>query len=421
MSERKTPQWLLAGLTAAVPVVLLLLLEFGLRVAGFGSVEPLFLPSTSYPGYLEANGTVARRFVSDPTAPPITKIDAVFFRREKRTGALRFVVQGGSTAAGFPYGRFASLAGMLNDRLRLDFPEREVEVISTAMSAVNSYTLLDFAAEIAAIEPDVVLVYAGHNEYLGLLGVGSAFSVSGSQSLNRAFLALRGLRIFQGLRRVLSSLRAAEGARVVDEDVTLMARVVGESEIELDSELFRRGVSQFRDNMSGLLAVYQRRGIPVMLGTLVSNEGDHWPFLSRDDGERSAKDYYARGLELESAGDYPAARAAFREAKERDLLRFRAPEAMNEVIRELSAQYGAVLVDVQAAFAAASPHGIVGNELMLEHLHPNVRGYALLADQFYEALRARGEGFEAAENTRSLATSRPVSEIDRLAGEYPRR
>ncbi|CAM5180859.1 hypothetical protein [Alishewanella longhuensis] len=57
------------------------------------------------------------------------------------------MVQGGSTAAGYPYGMGAALAGMLEQRLRRTFPEQPIEVVNTALSAVNSYTLLDFADE----------------------------------------------------------------------------------------------------------------------------------------------------------------------------------------------------------------------------------------------------------------------------------
>ena len=52
---------------------------------------------------------------------------------------------------------------MLEGRIRASQPTRYVEVINTAMSAVNSYTLLDFADEIIAQNPDAVLIYAGHN------------------------------------------------------------------------------------------------------------------------------------------------------------------------------------------------------------------------------------------------------------------
>ena len=80
---------------------------------------------------------------------------------------------------------------MLGDRLETVFPGREVEVITTAMAAVNSYTLVDLADEIIEIRPDAVLIYAGHNEYLGILGVGSTYALSGSRAIKLAFLRAR--------------------------------------------------------------------------------------------------------------------------------------------------------------------------------------------------------------------------------------
>jgi tetratricopeptide (TPR) repeat protein len=35
-----------------------------------------------------------------------------------------------------------------------------------------------------------------------------------------------------------------------------------------------------------------------------------------------------------------------------------------------------------------SSNGIIGNDLMLEHLHPNLEGYFAIADSFYNALRS---------------------------------
>jgi tetratricopeptide (TPR) repeat protein len=100
--------------------------------------------------------------------------------------------------------------------------------------------------------------------------------------------------------------------------------------------------------------------------------------------------YYAKGRLLDAARRFREARAAYLAAKDRDALPFRAPEAMNRIVREEAARAGATVVETQAALAAASPGGIIGKELMLEHLHPNVDGYFRLADTFYEALRAEG-------------------------------
>jgi len=123
---------------------------------------------------------------------------------------------------------------------------------------------------------------------------------------------------------------------------------------------------------------------------------------------------------LEYQEDYPAARRAYLAAKDRDQLRFRAPEAFNAIIRETAADRGARVVEVQDAFRDRAGHGIIGNDLILEHLHPNLEGYFLLADAFYEALHASGAigAWEHAVPGDQAWSEIPVTEVDRLRGAY---
>ena len=165
--------WLFRVSLLAIPVLFFVLLEAGLRLGGYGHSYPLFIAVADAPGYLQANPEVVRRFVVEETREAGVEIWPVPFPADKVPETLRIIVQGGSTAAGWPYGFGASLAGMLQQRLQATLPRRNIEVITTAMTAVNSYTLMDFAEEIIAQQPDVVLIYAGHNECLGVLGVGS--------------------------------------------------------------------------------------------------------------------------------------------------------------------------------------------------------------------------------------------------------
>lgn len=405
--------WVLRLATAAVPFVLLAIAEGGLRLAGFGQgLEPLFIPSPDQPAFKLANPRVALRFFADPAAAPSVAIETGYFRASRPPHALRLIVQGESSAAGFPYGLGASLAGMLDARLERAYPEREVEVISTAMAAVNSYALLDFAPEIVGERPDAVLIYVGHNEFLGILGVGSTLRVAGSSLLTRAFLATRELRSRQLLERALPSTPPTGASQAPG---TLMERVAGERSIPLDSALYRRGVAQFEHNLAALLATYERARIPVFIGTLASNERDQPPFAGA-----AAREAYARARDLDSRGAAQAARAAYREAKDLDELRFRAPEIFNDIIRRIATRHGGTVVDVQARLAAASPIGVVGETLMLEHVHPNLEGYFLLVDEFLKALLASGVTGAAGialsdeESRRAI----PLTDVDRRLAEY---
>ncbi len=417
---------LLALTTLLLPCLALAALEGGLRLAGIGRDLPLFADAPKQPGYRSAQRDVARRFQPTPGGALLTKIDEIYFRAIKPADGLRIFVQGSSTAAGFPYGPFASLSGMLEQRLEVSFPGRRVEVVQTAMSAVNSYAFVDFADEILAESPDAIAIYGGHNEYLGLLGVGSTISAGRALAVTRAYLALRPLRLFQLLQHAVAAARRALADPVAPEAgiSTLMQTVAGEKQIPLGGALYERGLEQLRSNLERLLSRYAEAGVPVFIGTLACNERDHPPFDGRPapgsaPGD-SADAWFARARELDAAGDFAAARRAYLEAKDRDQLRFRAPEAANQVIREVAEHHGAIVVETQRALALASPGGIIGKELMLEHLHPNLRGYFLLADAFYDAIAASGRlgAFERQLPEDSAWEQQPLTELDRLAGEY---
>lgn len=426
-SKPLTPahHWLFRLSVLAIPVLFFVLLEAGLRLGGYGHSYPLFIAVADAPGYLQANPEVVRRFVVEETREAGVEIWPVPFPADKAPETLRIFVQGGSSAAGWPYGFGASLAGMLQQRLQASLPERNIEVITTAMTAVNSYTLMDFADEIIAQQPDAVLIYAGHNEYLGVLGVGSAVSAGRTRPVVLAYLALRDLRILQLLKHSYLGLTtpAAAAEAPAQSGGTLMRRIVAKPHIAFDAPLYHRGEAQFRDNLTVLLERYRDAGIAVFIGTLASNEKDLAPFasllaegtdaaawrrhletgidalfdgdtdlastsleeaLALDDSAASV--HFALGRLFEKQGEYAAARLAYLEARDRDQLRFRAPQSFNRIIRAVAAEQGAQVVEVEASLLDHAAHGIIGNELMLEHLHPNLGGYFLLADAYYQAL-----------------------------------
>ena len=408
-----------------IPVLFFVGLEAGLRLFGYGDDYPLFEPIEGYPQYLVQNRDVARRYFAQQANVPTALHDV--FDAEKGADEFRIFVQGGSTAAGFPFYHGGAFSRMLEHRLQETFPDRKIEVVNTAMAAVNTYTLLDLADEIIEQSPDAVLVYAGHNEYYGALGVGSTESLGPFRGLVNTYLQLRRFRTVQLLRDALAGAAGLFADGDTGDGGTLMARMVGEQTIPYGSSTYDLGLRQFRSNLSDLLATYERAGIPVFVATLASNERDQPPFetvfapatdheawqaamtrgveaLERGEAgaaraafgaavaldSLAAAGFYALGRASEAAGDTADAREAFIAARDRDALRFRAPEAFNAIIREEAAEHGATVVEAQANLRRAAPGGTIGAEHMLEHLHPTVDGYFLLADAFYDALQTAG-------------------------------
>ena len=136
------------------PVIILASVEGILRIAGAGKEIPLFEEDPDNQEYLLMHNRIAERYFIDPAAAPGVRYPS--FRKEKPENGLRIVVQGASTVAGIPFKKGGAFPAMLEHRIQKAFPEKEVEVVNTGITAVCSYTLLDLADEIVEIEPDAV-------------------------------------------------------------------------------------------------------------------------------------------------------------------------------------------------------------------------------------------------------------------------
>lgn len=425
-------------IAAALPIILILLVEVVLRLFGYGEGYQLFNRVRGENGveYLVVNPNLSKKYFKDTDFKADSQSD--LFLRQKTDSTFRVFVQGASTVVGYPFYRGASFPRLLKHRLSRTFPEKNVEVVNTGITAVNSYTLWDVTDKIIDQKPDLVIIYAGHNEYYGALGVGSSASVGSHPVLVRSYLKLKNLRFFQLIENALTGLMGtgAQNKKSVTE-TTLMEVMAREQEIPLNSEAFTAGISQFEGNLKRILDKYERHGIPVILSTLVSNEKDVKPFISDDlDKEnfvesiekskpevhelaqKNADAAYILGQHyLERNPD--SAKKYLHLAKELDLLRFRAPEKINEVIMQQAHERKLPLVDMKNIFESKVPNGILGDELVAEHVHPNVEGYFVMADAFYEKVKALNllENWENYVTYEEAFDDIPVTQIDSLKGK----
>jgi hypothetical protein len=88
------------------------------------------------------------------------------------------------------------------------------------------------------------------------------------------------------------------------------------------------------------------------------------------------------------------------------------------LIRELATASDSRLVDVQRALASASRDGIIGADLMLEHVHPNAEGYFRLASAYVPAMTGWLGPPSVAVDDETARREMPLTEVDRLHGEY---
>lgn len=403
-----------------MPVVVLILFELVLRMSGYGSDLRLF--KTDQTGkYYYLNPQIGKRYFTQETNATNGNID--FFRKEKAPGTLRIFVLGSSTALGFPYMYNGAFPQMMKYQLQQYYPDLDVEMINLSLTAINSYAILDIAREIPNYQPDAVLIYAGQNEYHGTLGIASSCKFAGNPLFKRLFIQSKKLRFMQLIYNIIYSSNKANPS--TDLHLTLMERLAAGQKIPFNSSAYKAGVIQFEQNLNAILNTFSSRKIPVVIGTLVTNQRGIHPFESAISNPELAGEwnrYYEDGklalekkdtlealrlfssankldstsaecqfklAEISSARkNYQSARKFYIHAKELDQLRFRAPGIFNQIITKAAAAHQNVfLADVSAAFDSVSPHQIVGNELLLEHVHPNLTGYYLMAETFFKSLK----------------------------------
>jgi tetratricopeptide (TPR) repeat protein len=330
---------------------------------------------------------------------------------EREPGSLRVLCIGGSSMFGTPYEMNANIPAILRKQLRHLYPDREVEVINLGASAINTNVIADLAPAMARLAPDLVVLYAGHNEFYGPDGVGASWLEKKLPSLVRLKYTMRDLA---SVRWIQSQLRSFWLSRRRSSEKNLMRQVSAGALVRLKSEEADRIFTLFEQNLERILQTFRHRKIPLLVCDVASNL--LFPPFAADSvsGLDVADTLLARGhpeqaermlrsmLAVDSSNafvDYRLGRAALAQtregeakrwlekARDEDLLKFRAPSRINRIIHETCLRLSVPCVSADSALDSASPHGITGETLFWEHLHPRAEGYYQIAGLMLRAIQ----------------------------------
>ena len=381
--HRKPPKWFYL-VVFLIPLILIVLLEISLRVFNYGVDNHQWLPVTKEKYVLNPN--IAYRWFYTTKGIPYSNQSS--FDIVKKPNAFRVFVLGGSSGAGYPFLPNGSFSVYIKKRLQLLYPDIPIEVVNLSMSAINTYALRDMMPEVLEQKPDLILIYAGHNEYYGALGVGSMESLGTSRAVVNFVLWLNRFKTVELLRNIIKSISGVfSSTGNKNSGGTLMARMAKNQLISYNSDTYNKGIKQFEGNLKDILEMSKNAGVPVIIGTLTCNLKDQHPFVSvNQQNSPSANDVFKEAQNKLNSGNQKEAIQLFRKAKDLDALRFRAPGEINSFIINEARKYNYPVVQVDSAFNAVSPDGIVGNNLMTDHLHPTINGYKLLGKLFFRTM-----------------------------------
>jgi len=402
---------LFAVLTFALPLVLLAAVELLLRFAGWGG----------YPAWIREGGTLPSGetvcFVEPAAAEPyffanpmrVGYPDQTDLLMPKPEGTVRIFLVGESAAKGFPQPRNLAISSFLQAMLADACPGQKIEVINLGTVAVASFPLVYQVRDALRFSPDLFVFYTGNNEFFGAYGIASSVAAGSLPPWAlRVMRAARGLALVQALDSLL--YRGADGSR------TLMEAMIGQTFIPSDSPLRAAAARNLRANLGTMLEEVRAAGLPAVVCTTASNESGMAP-LGADDlggldeqqrtelesllaeaavagdparavdllGEaarlapRHARVHFLLGQSLARAGQTVEAGRAFLQARDLDTMPWRPISLLEQTIREVARDEGAVLCDVAEIFRGQSPEGASGWDLLDDHVHLSLAGQAAAA------------------------------------------
>ncbi len=414
-------KWVFRLAALLLPLLLFAVIEIGLRQSGHYWPTDFWIKGEK-PGELVPNTRFADRFVG-PVQARMPRSTRVIERPPENT--LRVVVFGESAALGDPepaFGMSRCLEALLENR----FPDKKVEVINTAVTALNSYAIREAARSSRRLNADFWVFYAGNNEVVGPFGPAAVSSGSPPSLLTaRLGLKLRATALGQWLTHWQG--RTSDGLSLTQRWTGLELFV--DRRIPAEDPRLQTMRDNFRSNLGDAVRFGLGSGAKVLLGTMAVNLVDCAPFASpsrlttndvkfaqwapaaaaaRAEDERGAvaeavaawqkaaalwpedaETRYRLGMARLNAGDSTTGRADLAMARDLDMVRLRADSGLNQVTRDLAqsrAAQGVRLVDADRSLRGTDPERPPGMDTFLEHVHLRPEGNYRLARMFAETI-----------------------------------
>lgn len=389
-----------ALLALIAPLVLLVLAEWALALVGwFPPVRYLLKEERDGATYVRSNPAYGRLFLNRVDIPMPSPL---WVRKDPTPGVRRVVLLGESAAAGFPHDEF-NLARLLEHQWLNRFPDQPIEVVNATMVGVNSHILRNMASEVRQLDPDVLILLAGHNETIGPYGPASVFGrFHASLPLIRLNLWARNTRVGQALaefaHRIVSGgrewprwsgLEEFSSVRLADHDPRL-------------DVMARHAAANFRD----IVRAASRNGIRVLVAVPPVNLTD-WPPLAsaepalsdelaetqwqqgKHDQLTSAWQVYRMARARDRGGDPVGAWPLYRRALDLDEIRFRADHRIRDLLLRLDQVRPpdqVRVVDLDRMLHEDNPLFMTDRDYFCEHVHFTFAGRAWVTARLADAL-----------------------------------
>ncbi|WDQ19432.1 hypothetical protein PSR62_10115 [Rhodopirellula sp. P2] len=408
---------LMAFLIACLPV---LLLELGLR--GLDDSTTQAIDYDPYVGLSQPRPLFVLNEAANRWEIPSERYN--FFRPEsfsakKAPGTRRVFVLGGSTVQGRPYATETAFSTWLRLSLESADSEFKYEVINCGGAAYASYRVAKILEEVLSHEPDAIVLYTGHNEFLE----------------DRTYAHVRELgTVSRWATAIGSKLHTVRWVQSFFAESPERTELVANVDTKLDhpggldsyqrDPIWQRGVEEhFAATLEGIVERTQDSHLPLILCVPASDLINTPPFKMQtrtdwtDEEEKAfqsawptacdselssarridafreclridrahAGANYALGRLLYDQGNSDQARLYLIAARDHDVCPLRAPSAIIRATREIAERYDVPLIDTPGLLDERNFRGdLIADQIpdpsrFVDHVHPSIAGHQRIA------------------------------------------
>ncbi len=429
-STKRKKRWSLRLLALLVGCLPILLIEGLLRVAGLPPEAPAIDPLVDLHHLrplFEISQDGQRYFIP---AERLNLFREASFARQKPQNTFRVFALGESTTQGEPYSTPTAFPAWMGIDLEAA-SQQKIEVINCGGLSYASYRIKAILEEVLNYSPDLIVLYVGQNEFLESRSYDGWRDVPLPLAQARSWLDAS--RIVQTTRWIVGGTARrgeSKGMRTeLSREVDALLDYRGGLEAYHRDDPWREPVvAHFQWNLMQMAQMCKRHGVPLILMRPVVNLLDcppmkfetksslppdrrqifetAWqdaqthatdPAVARQhldvayaiDPEHAGVNFFLGRLEFE-AGHWDKARSLLIAAKDNDVCPLRALTSIQEAVTRVAQECDVALLDAERLFADQSPHGLVGNKWLVDHVHPNIEGHQLLGEATAQLILDRG-------------------------------
>jgi len=325
------------------------------------------------------------------------------FLKNKENNTFRIFVFGGSSIDAL--GDFELLRELLDKK----FPSTYFEIINVGRPSYGTNRLVPILKEAAECNPDLFIIYSGHNEFLEEF-LQENFCFNLVQRLDKTLSSFRGYAFLcKTLNRFMAMLDMEEIEFLRDEVRIIWGIPLPDKKRNL---IYRR----YESNIYEMVNFAKAKGIEMIISTVAYNYLDDryvspLYYSSRHDTTHHSESQIAiesipdeKVLELDDVlqkdpyienrlgkyylkkQDYDKAIKYFISAAEVDFRPFRASVITNSIVRKISNDFNILIADVERVIIQHSNHMIPDFKLFDDWCHLNREGRRLVQIVFFNAI-----------------------------------